>query len=63
MKSCGAAQAAGYEIGFMPRRSPVGLSRNMVLYDPNGTLLELFEVNIAPLAEPVEGVYERMPIR
>lgn len=57
------AKAAGYEIGFEPRRSPVGLSRNMVMYDPNGTLLELFEVNIAPLAEPVEGVFERMPIR
>ena len=37
------AKAAGYEIGFEPRRSPVGLSRNMVMYDPNGTLLELFD--------------------
>ena len=33
------------------------------MYDPNGALLELFEVNIAPLAGPVEGVFERMPIR
>ena len=57
------AKVAGYEIGFEPRRSPVGLSRNMVMYDPNGTLLELFEVNIAPLADPVEGVFERRPIR
>lgn len=57
------ARERGYEIGFEPRRSPVGLSRNMVMYDPNGALLELFEVNIAPLAEPVEGVFERMPIQ
>ncbi len=53
----------GYEVSFPPTRSPVGLSRNMIAFDPNGVLLELFELNIAPLAEPMEGVVERMPIR
>jgi len=53
----------GYEVSFPPTRSPVGLSRNMIAFDPNGVLLELFELNIAPLAEPMEGVFERMPIR
>lgn len=55
--------AGGYEVTFPPTRSPVGLSRNMIAFDPNGALLELFELNIAPLAEPLEGVFERMPIR
>ena len=55
--------AGGYEVSFPPTRSPVGLSRNMIAFDPNGVLLELFELNIAPLAEPMEGVFERMPIR
>lgn len=53
----------GYEVTFPPTRSPVGLSRNMIAFDPNGVLLELFELNIAPLADPMEGVFERMPIR
>lgn len=53
----------GYEVTFPPTRSPVGLSRNMIAFDPNGALLELFELNIAPLAEPMDGVFERMPIR
>ena len=53
----------GYEVSFPPTRSPVGLSRNMIAFDPNGVLLELFELNIAPLADPMEGVFERMPIR
>ncbi len=55
--------AGGYEVSFPPTRSPVGLSRNMIAYDPNGVLLELFELNIAPLADPMEGVFERRPIR
>jgi catechol 2,3-dioxygenase-like lactoylglutathione lyase family enzyme len=53
----------GYEVSFPPTRSPVGLSRNMIAFDPNGVLLELFELNIAPLADPIDGVFERMPIR
>ncbi|MDX2223332.1 MAG: VOC family protein [Rhodospirillaceae bacterium] len=55
--------AKGYRIGFQPRPSPVGVSRNMIAYDPNGVILELFETNIAPLAPMTQGVTERMPIR
>jgi predicted enzyme related to lactoylglutathione lyase len=57
------AKEKGYRIGFPPQASPVGLSRNMILYDPNGIILELFETNIAPLAPTKAGVDERMPIR
>jgi hypothetical protein len=56
-------RAGGYRIGFEPRASPVGVSRNMIAYDPNGVILELFETNIAPLAPMTQGVTERMPIR
>lgn len=56
-------KAKGYTIAFEPQASPVGVSRNMIAYDPNGILLELFETNIAPLAPMKEGVVERMPIR
>ncbi|MDX2144941.1 MAG: VOC family protein [Rhodospirillaceae bacterium] len=56
-------KAKGYTIAFEPQASPVGVSRNMIAYDPNGVLLELFETNIAPLAPMKEGVVERMPIR
>jgi catechol 2,3-dioxygenase-like lactoylglutathione lyase family enzyme len=56
-------KAKGYTIAFEPQASPVGVSRNMIAYDPNGVLLELFETNIAPLAPMKAGVVERMPIR
>jgi|GEM_PF-766198 len=56
-------KAGGHTIAFEPQASPVGVSRNMIAYDPNGVLLELFETNIAPLAPMKQGVVERMPIR
>lgn len=37
-------QRAGFEILFAPRVSATGLSRNMMVYDPNGHIVELFEL-------------------
>ena len=36
--------AAGFEILFAPRVTPSGLSRNMMVFDPNGHIVELFEL-------------------
>ena len=35
----------------------------MIAFGHNGAALELFELNIAPLADLLDGVYERTPIR
>lgn len=37
-------QAGGFEILFAPRVTPTGLSRNMMVFDPNGHIVELFEM-------------------
>jgi catechol 2,3-dioxygenase-like lactoylglutathione lyase family enzyme len=37
-------KAAGFEFLFEPRTSPTGLSRNCMVYDPNGHIVELFEL-------------------
>ena len=37
-------QAAGFEVLFAPRTSGTGLSRNMMVFDPNGNIVELFEM-------------------
>jgi hypothetical protein len=37
-------QAAGFEVLFAPRTSGTGLSRNMMAFDPNGNIVELFEM-------------------
>lgn len=34
----------GFEILFAPRVSSTGLSRNMMVFDPNGHIVELFEL-------------------
>lgn len=35
---------AGFEFLFEPRVTPTGLSRNCMVYDPNGHIVELFEL-------------------
>lgn len=45
------AKAKGVEILFGPKTSGSKLSRNMMMYDPNGRIVEVFEVNIAKLPE------------
>jgi catechol 2,3-dioxygenase-like lactoylglutathione lyase family enzyme len=35
---------AGFEFLFEPRVTPSGLSRNCMVYDPNGHIVELFEL-------------------
>jgi catechol 2,3-dioxygenase-like lactoylglutathione lyase family enzyme len=37
-------QATGFEVLFPPRTSGTGLSRNMMVFDPNGNIVELFEM-------------------
>ena len=37
-------KSAGFEFLFEPRVSPTGLSRNCMVYDPNGHIVELFEL-------------------
>ncbi len=37
-------QAAGFEVLLAPRTSGTGLSRNMMVFDPNGNIVELFEL-------------------
>ena len=41
------ARAKGVEILFGPRRSGSGLSRNMMMFDPNGRIVEVFELTFA----------------
>jgi catechol 2,3-dioxygenase-like lactoylglutathione lyase family enzyme len=45
------ARAQGVEILFGPRRSGTGLSRNMMMFDPNGRIVEVFELEFARAAE------------
>ena len=40
----GKLTAAKFEILFAPRVSGTGLSRNMMVFDPNGNIVELFEL-------------------
>lgn len=37
-------KAAGFEVLFPPQVSSTGLSRNMMVFDPNGHIVELFEL-------------------
>ncbi len=41
------AKAAGHEILFDVKPSGTGLSRNMMLFDPDGNIVEIFELNTA----------------
>ncbi len=43
------AKAAGHEILFDVKASGTGLSRNMMLYDPNGNIVEVFEINVVAI--------------
>ncbi|MDX2144939.1 MAG: VOC family protein [Rhodospirillaceae bacterium] len=43
------ARAKGVEILFDVKTSGSKLSRNMMMFDPNGRIVEVFEVNIAKL--------------
>ena len=45
------ARAKGVEILFGPRRSGSGLSRNMMMFDPNGRIVEVFELTFAHPSE------------
>lgn len=45
------AKAAGVQILFGPRRSGSGLSRNMMMFDPNGRIVEVFELTFAKPSE------------
>ncbi len=45
------AKAKGVEILFGPKVSGTRLSRNMMMYDPNGRIVEVFEVNLAKIPE------------
>ena len=38
-------KTANFEFLFTPRVSSTGLSRNMMVFDPNGNIVELFELN------------------
>lgn len=55
------AREQGYRIAFGPSASPMGLSENMLMWDPNGVLLELFEQHVKPLREPLPGAVETLP--
>lgn len=43
------AKAAGHKILFDVKPSGTGLSRNMMLYDPNGHIVEVFEINVVAI--------------
>jgi catechol 2,3-dioxygenase-like lactoylglutathione lyase family enzyme len=45
------AKAKGVEILFGPKVSGTRLSRNMMMFDPNGRIVEVFEVNITKTPE------------
>ncbi|MSO97745.1 MAG: hypothetical protein EXR11_05940 [Rhodospirillaceae bacterium] len=45
------AKAKGVEILFGPKVSGSRLSRNMMMFDPNGRIVEVFEVNITKTPE------------
>jgi hypothetical protein len=42
-----AAKAVEHEILFDVKVSGTGVSRNMMLFDPNGNIVEFFQVNTA----------------
>ena len=39
------AKAAGHEVLFDVKASGTGKSRNMMLFDPNGNIVEIFQIN------------------
>lgn len=43
------AKAAGHEVLFDVKASGTGLSRNMMLFDPNGNIVEVFQINIVAI--------------
>lgn len=43
------AKAAGHEILFDVKASGTGLSRNMMLFDPNGNIVEVFQINVVAI--------------
>jgi hypothetical protein len=45
------AQAKKVEILFPPKASGSRLSRNMMMFDPNGRIVEVFEINITKIPE------------
>ncbi len=45
------AKAKGVEILFGPKVSGSRLSRNMMMYDPNGRIVEVFELNLSKIPE------------
>jgi catechol 2,3-dioxygenase-like lactoylglutathione lyase family enzyme len=45
------AKAKGVEILFGPKASGTRLSRNMMMYDPNGRIVEVFEINVTKIPE------------
>ncbi|MBL8645046.1 MAG: hypothetical protein JNK21_14015, partial [Rhodospirillaceae bacterium] len=45
------ARAKGVEILFDPKLSGSRLSRNMMMFDPNGRIVEVFEINVAKIPE------------
>jgi catechol 2,3-dioxygenase-like lactoylglutathione lyase family enzyme len=45
------AKAKGVEILFGPKVSGTRLSRNMMMFDPNGRIVEVFEVNLTKIPE------------
>jgi catechol 2,3-dioxygenase-like lactoylglutathione lyase family enzyme len=45
------ARTKGVEILFGPSPSGSRLSRSMMMFDPNGRIVEVFEINIAPIPD------------
>lgn len=45
------AAERGVEVLFGPKPSGTRLSRNMMMFDPNGRIVEVFEINIAKIPE------------
>jgi len=45
------AKAKGVEILFGPKVSGTRLSRNMMMFDPNGRIVEVFEINLTKIPE------------
>lgn len=45
------AKARGVEILFGPRPSGTRKSRNLMMFDPNGRIVEVFEINVAKIPD------------
>lgn len=45
------ARAQGVQILFGPRPSGTRMSRNMMMFDPNGRIVEVFEINVAKIPD------------